>query len=81
MPGASGFVERAALRLKFPQAFAIFLGLFLFDLVFPDFVPLIDEILLGLGTVVFGLWREKVGGGAATAPAPPPEKNVTPPRN
>ena len=63
--------------MKFPQAFALLLALFLFDLVVPDFVPLIDEILLALGTVVFGLWREKV---APPASPKPPEKNVTPPR-
>ena len=50
-------------------------GLFLLDLLVPDLVPFVDEILLALGTVAFGLWREKV-----TPPeAPkPPEKNVTP---
>lgn len=79
MTGPADFVERAASRLKFPQAFGVFLALFLFDLVFPDFVPFVDEILLGLGTVVFGLWRERVGG-AATAPVPV-EKNVTPPQS
>lgn len=82
MTGPASFVERAASRMKFPQAFGVFLALFLFDLVFPDFVPFIDEILLGLGTVVFGLWREKVGGAAAAPPTTPPaEKNVTPPRS
>lgn len=80
MTGPAAFVERAASRMKFPQAFGVFLALFLFDLVFPDFVPFVDEILLGLGTVVFGLWREKVGG-AAAAPPTPAEKNVTPPRS
>jgi len=77
MTGPAAFVERAASRMKFPQAFGVFLALFLFDLIFPDFVPFVDEILLGLGTVVFGLWRERVGGGQAPAPA---EKNVTPPK-
>lgn len=84
MPGiGSQVVESAASRLKFPQAFGVFLALFLFDLVFPDFVPFVDEILLGLGATVFGLWREKVGGPAAAAAAAarkPPEKNVTPPK-
>jgi hypothetical protein len=43
--------------------------------VVPDFIPFVDELLLGLGTVVFGLWRERVS--PATAPKPP-EKDVTP---
>lgn len=73
---APGLVEKVATRLKFPQAFAVLLGLFLFDLVFPDFVPFIDEILLGLGTAVLGMWRERVPPSAAPKP---PMKNVTPP--
>ena len=71
----SDFVQKTVSRLKFPQAFALFAALFVFDLLFPDFVPFIDEILLGLGTALFGMWREQV----PTAPMPkPPEKNVTP---
>jgi hypothetical protein len=69
-------VERAVTRLKFPQAFAVFLALFLFDLVFPDLVPFVDEILLGLGTALLGFWRERP---APIAEAPkPPIKDVTP---
>ncbi len=78
MPGlGSQVVENAVSKLKFPQAFGVFLVLFLFDLVFPDFVPFVDEILLGLGTAVFGLWRERVAPPAARKPE---EKNVTPPK-
>jgi hypothetical protein len=75
---ASEFVQRTVSRLKFPQAFAIFAGLFVFDLIFPDLVPFIDEILLGLGAALFGMWRERVPVPTA-APGKPPEKNVTPP--
>jgi hypothetical protein len=61
--------------MKFPQAFSIFLVLFLVDFLVPDLIPFVDEILLALGTVAFGLWREKV----VPPEAPkPPEKNVTP---
>ena len=54
-PGAQ-FVEKTVSRLKFPQAFGVFVALFLFDLIIPDFVPFVDEILLGLGAalVLFG---------------------------
>jgi hypothetical protein len=65
--------QRAASRLRFPQLFAVLTALFLFDLVVPDLVPFVDEILLGLGAALFGLWRERVGPAAK-----PPEKNVTP---
>ena len=81
-PGsASQFVEKTVSRLKFPQAFAFFVALFLFDLVIPDFVPFIDEILLGLGAALFGMWRERVTAVPAAHPAEsakPPIKNVTP---
>jgi len=70
--------EKAATRLKFPQLFAVLVALFLFDVIFPDFVPFVDEILLGLGAALFGMWREKV----PTPGAPkPPVKNVTPPKS
>jgi len=76
-PGpARVLAQRAATRLKFPQLFAVLLGLFLFDLVFPDLVPFIDEILLGLGAALFGMWREPAPTAAAESP---PMKNVTPP--
>ncbi|MEO7794821.1 MAG: DUF6116 family protein [Thermoanaerobaculia bacterium] len=80
-PGAQ-FIEKTVSRLKFPQAFAVFVGLFLFDLIIPDFVPFVDEILLGLGAALFGMWRERV---STTRPAPdappapkPATKNITP---
>ena len=77
MPGfGSQVIERAASKLKFPQAFGVFLALFLLDLVVPDMVPFVDEILLGLGATLFGLWRERV---VTSGGAKPPEKNVTPP--
>jgi len=73
----SDFVQKTISRLKFPQAFALFAALFVFDLIVPDFVPFIDEILLGLGAALFGMWRERVPVGPVEA-AKPPEKNVTP---
>jgi hypothetical protein len=75
-PG-SVFVERAATRMKFPQLFALMATLFILDVILPDFIPFVDEILLGLGAALFGMWREKVD--PAEAPKPP-EKNVTPPQ-
>lgn len=70
-----------ATQLKFPQAFGIFLALFLLDLLIPDLIPFADEILLGLAAALFGMWREPAAA-ASRAAAPlgtkPPEKNVTP---
>lgn len=44
-------------RLRFPTLFLITAGLFLFDVVIPDFVPFVDEILLGLGTLILSSWK------------------------
>ena len=46
-------------RLRFPTLFVLVGLLFLVDLLVPDFIPFIDEIILGLITVMLGLWREK----------------------
>ena len=69
-PGpAAPFIERTISRLKFPQAFAFFVALFLFDLIIPDFVPFIDEILLGLGRRAL---RHVARARGRPAPAPTP---------
>ncbi|NLN11396.1 MAG: hypothetical protein GX178_07295, partial [Acidobacteria bacterium] len=44
--GARRMAQKVATRLKFPQAFTIFLILFLVDLAVPDLIPFADEILL-----------------------------------
>ena len=57
-------------RLRFPTLFALIGLLFLVDLLVPDFIPFVDEIILGLLTVVLGSWREK----RREAPAEPAER-------
>jgi hypothetical protein len=63
-------------RLRFPQLFGIAATLFLVDLLIPDLIPFIDEILLGLLTLLLGSLQEK-----PTVPAveKPPVKDITPP--
>lgn len=63
-------------RLKFPQLLAISAVLLILNLVIPDPIPFLDEILLAVFTALFAFWREP----AAAPGAKPPEKNVTPPR-
>ena len=46
-------------RLRFPSLFLITLALFGIDLVVPDPVPFIDEIMLGLMTLLFASWRKR----------------------
>ena len=48
-------------RLRFPTLFLITAGLFLFDVVVPDLVPFVDEILLGLGTLILSSWKRGRG--------------------
>jgi hypothetical protein len=50
------FVARLA-RLRFPVLFVIAAGLFLLDLVVPDLIPFIDEVLLGLAAALLASWR------------------------
>lgn len=52
------FVAYAA-KLRFPTLFKITAALFLFDLFVPDFVPFIDEIILGLGASLLASWKAK----------------------
>ena len=46
-------------RLSYPRLFAITAGLFALDLVIPDFIPFVDEILLGLGTLLLANWKKR----------------------
>ena len=48
-----------ASRLRFPTLFLVIAGLFVFDLVIPDFIPFLDEIMLGLGTVLLASWKNR----------------------
>jgi len=46
-------------RLRFPWLFLLTAGLFVVDVVIPDFVPFADELLLGLFTITLGAWRKR----------------------
>ena len=52
-------VERLAGRLRFPVLFLVTALAFGVDLVVPDAIPFIDEILLGLATVLLGTWKRR----------------------
>ena len=57
-PIAGGLLRFAA-NLRFPTLFIVTAGLFLLDLVIPDFIPFADELLLGLLTLLFANLRRK----------------------
>ena len=54
----SGPVIKAARKLRFPKLLALTATLFVIDLLVPDPIPFLDEILLGLSTILFASWRE-----------------------
>ncbi|MFT4582471.1 MAG: hypothetical protein ACI915_000255 [Gammaproteobacteria bacterium] len=61
MPASRGFAEQLGGRfgqLRFKSLFLILLAILVIDIVIPDFIALIDEILLGILMMVFWLWRK-----------------------
>ena len=52
-------VERIAGRLRFPVLFLVTALAFGADLLVPDAIPFVDEILLGLATVLLGAWKRR----------------------
>ncbi len=63
-------------RLKPWQLLLLFGGLFCLDVMIPDPIPFVDEILLGILTLLAAGWQIRAGG---PSPPKPPTKNVTPP--
>lgn len=49
-----------ASRLRFPYLFALFVVLFVLDLLIPDMLPFADEILFGLFALLFASLRKRV---------------------
>ena len=54
-----GLVTRFAGGLRYPTLFGLVAALFVIDLVVPDLIPFIDEILLALGTLLLGALRKR----------------------
>ncbi len=64
-------------QLKSSTLLAIVTSLFVLDLVVPDALPFVDEIVLGVLTVLIARWQSRRN---APPPEPkPPPKDVTPP--
>lgn len=51
-------LSRFGRRLRFPQLFGLMGALFLLDLFVPDAIPFVDEVMLGLGTLLVGSLRK-----------------------
>ena len=54
-----GLVTRFAAGLRYPTLFGLVAALFVIDLLLPDLIPFIDEILLALGTLLLGSLRKR----------------------
>ena len=58
--GPVGAFLRWAEGLRFPYLVAVTGALFFVDLFVPDIIPFVDEILLGLATVLLGSRKRRV---------------------
>ena len=54
-----------ARRLRYPTLFKLTAGLFAITFFLPDPIPFVDELLLGLGTLLLANWKQR---GAAVPP-------------
>lgn len=68
------WVTRFAGRLRFPYLFLLTAGLFVLDLAAPDLIPFVDELLLGLGTLLLGSIRKRKSVGGDPDPVSDPKK-------
>lgn len=78
-------LQRLLGRMRFPQLFLLAGALFVADLLLVDPVPFLDELLLGLLTLMLARWQDKDSDPTQDATKPrgeqagkPPTKNVTP---
>lgn len=55
----STIVTHSAGRLRYPKLLALTAVVFVADLVVPDLIPFVDEILLGLGTLLLSRLRTR----------------------
>ena len=70
-------LQRFVGQFKSSSLLAIVASLFVLDLAIPDALPFVDEIVLGILTILIARWQSR----RAEPPEPPkpPPKNVTPP--
>lgn len=57
--GVVGIILRWASSLRFPVVFGLMAVLFILNLIIPDVIPFVDEILMGLLAVLLGSLRKK----------------------
>ena len=55
----AGEGEGRSSGFRFPKLLLLFALLFVLDMMLPDFLPFVDEILLGLTTAILACLRER----------------------
>jgi hypothetical protein len=60
-----GFLNWARSR-RFPTLLGLTAGLFVLDVIVPDLIPFVDELLLGLGTLILARLKDRAAGGMST---------------
>jgi hypothetical protein len=66
--GFAGVVLKWAAGLRFPYLFLLTAVLFAVNLFVPDALPLADEIIMGLVTLLLASWRKKKSDGEGGLP-------------
>ncbi len=61
-------------RLSYPRLFLLAAGLFVADVVIPDFIPFADELLLGLGALLLANWKNRKSDTIAPIEGGPPRR-------
>lgn len=58
MPWPLSYLQTFLGRLRSPWLFAMMAGLFVIDLLIPDFLPFVDEFLLAIATLLLSRWKK-----------------------
>lgn len=76
-----GIIQKVlgGMNLRFPGLFALLASVFVLDVFIPDFIPFVDEIILGILTMIFALWKERRSTVVTTATSGPPLPQARPP--
>jgi hypothetical protein len=73
-------LEGVLSKLTSPYVIGVMGGLFLLDVAIPDLIPVVDEVMLFLATLLLARWRKRRQKHADQMGTKPPPKDVTPVR-
>ncbi len=64
-------------KLSHPRLFLVMAILFVFDMLIPDFIPFVDEILLAMATLLLARIKKKTPAAPRADDRPPVEGSAT----